>query len=613
MATDKDIQSEFSKMILSASGWRKIFAAGGSEDSSADIKHEDALLVCLAAVSFAEFLTARYPETETIVIGRDARPTGAALQETFVKALVSVPYTLEVIGCAAAPEIMAYAKKRNAAFIYISASHNPIGYNGIKFGSSSGGVLNAEQAKILIDLFSEKCASNKAAAQAERILTSFDPAETEKILSQMPHLKRQALCTYHNFSKEVISGSQDAAVQRQFFDRCKTACENAEKENEPVCIVCDFNGSARAASIDRSFFEECGIKLIGMAEKDGDIRHAILPEGENLMFCAAEMERLRKNGKTLFEKNCFLGYMPDCDGDRGNIIYWSLRQNKALILEAQEVFALSVTAELAYLAYLHESGGPIAVAVNGPTSLRIEEIAACFGAQVFRAEVGEANVVNRAAELRAQNYTVRILGEGSNGGNITHPASVRDPLNTIFAILKFFLLKSENGKKGLFEIWCEKSNRQKNYKPDFSLDDIIETLPRYATTPTGESRAMLKITSQDHSALKRQYQKIFEKEWAEKRGELHKKFGIASYRSFCNNGTVQKEDIKDFGLSQKGGLKIQFYDTAGEPVGFIWMRGSGTEPVFRIMADIKGGSVDAEKYLAEWQDCMVKRADTAKG
>ena len=177
-----------------------------------------------------------------------------------------------------------------------------------------------------------------------------------------------------------------------------------------------------------------------MAEKDGDIRHAILPEGENLMFCAAEMERLRKNGKTLFEKNCFLGYMPDCDGDRGNIIYWSLRQNKALILEAQEVFALSVTAELAYLAYLHESGGPIAVAVNGPTSLRIEEIAACFGAQVFRAEVGEANVVNRAAELRAQNYTVRILGEGSNGGNITHPASVRDPLNTIFAILKFFLL-----------------------------------------------------------------------------------------------------------------------------------------------------------------------------
>ena len=59
--------------------------------------------------------------------------------------------------------------------------------------------------------------------------------------------------------------------------------------------------------------------------------------------------------------------------------------------------------------------------------MRIEEIAEAFYASVYRAEVGEANVVNLARSLRDKGFTVPILGEGSNGGNITHPAAVRIP------------------------------------------------------------------------------------------------------------------------------------------------------------------------------------------
>ena len=129
--------------------------------------------------------------------------------------------------------------------------------------------------------------------------------------------------------------------------------------------------------------------------------------------------------------------MPDCDGDRGNIVYWDEKQKKAVILKAQEVFSLSVLAELTYSIWQHgeEKDFKPAVVVNCPTSMRINEIASALGAEVFRAEVGEANVVNLAREIRSQGYTVRILGEGSNGGTITYPAAVRDPLNTIFALL----------------------------------------------------------------------------------------------------------------------------------------------------------------------------------
>ena len=136
--------------------------------------------------------------------------------------------------------------------------------------------------------------------------------------------------------------------------------------------------------------------------------------------------------------------MPDNDGDRGNIVYINDRTGCAEILEAQEVFALSVLSELEFMKQTAAAaqgasaapGAKLAVAVNGPTSMRIERIAEAYGVEVFRAEVGEANVVNLAAEKRAEGFEVRILGEGSNGGNITHPATVRDPLNTIFALIK---------------------------------------------------------------------------------------------------------------------------------------------------------------------------------
>ena len=87
------INAELSKMILSASGWRKVFAASGKEeDESPDIKYEDSILLCHAALAFSEFLKANFPKIRTIVIGRDSRPTGAAIKEVFIKTLISTSY-----------------------------------------------------------------------------------------------------------------------------------------------------------------------------------------------------------------------------------------------------------------------------------------------------------------------------------------------------------------------------------------------------------------------------------------------------------------------------------------------------------------------------------------
>lgn len=625
------LQQSFAKMILSASGWRKVFAQSGSEtDGSPELSAADCDSAFFAAQSFAEFLQTEFPAIRTVVIARDSRPTGAALLREAVTAFAAsaaatssdasattdtsaaaraAVLAVQSIGIAAAPEVMAYACSVGAAFMYISASHNPIGHNGFKFGLDIGGVLDGAQSARLIALFTQKCAAAHQDTAAV-LRTQVDPAQVQAVFEAEAAHKQTALTAYQRFLQEVIADSKDAAEQARFFDGIRAQCAALAAAGKPFTLVADFNGSARAASVDRAFFEKLGMQLVGIAENAGNIVHGIIPEGKNLATCAAKIEALHRSNPAQAENTLF-GYMPDCDGDRGNIIYWDEAQQKALILEAQEVFALSVIAELSYLHYRGNTGAPLAVTVNGPTSLRISEIAKALDAEVFYAEVGEANVVNRAEDARRYGYTVRILGEGSNGGNITYPAAVRDPLNTLFAISKLLLIKDTPDRSCPFRIWCERSGQAAKYRKDFTFADIIATLPHYWTTPTQEARALMHIHTTDHTALKSAYQKIFMQEWADKKQLLQDRFGIASCKVFAYNGTVCSENLRDFGVSAKGGLKVQFYNARQTPVAFIWMRGSGTEPVFRIMADIKGYDQAAEEYLVQWQGEMVRKADAA--
>lgn len=604
-------------MITSASGWRKVFAVSGDEnDNTAQISENDRILSGIAADVFADYIIER-TSSPTVILGQDTRPTGKAICEAMLKVLVSKKISVKYPGFIAAPEIMAYGKSASG-FIYISASHNPIGHNGIKFGLDDGGVLNGTENAKLVKALNEKCTSQSEIERIKAILsekkspkTANSPEEArdevQEIAAQSQKAKIESKSAYTSFSKEVISASSDSIEQEKLFSKIKQSIS----EN-PLGIVADMNGSARTLSIDTKIFRDSGISYYGLNDNPGEIKHAIIPEPENLVWCAAEMERLQNEGHAEVK----LGYMPDCDGDRGNIVFWNEKAGKAEVLKAQEVFALSVLSELSYMKYLDEVTGSsygknLAVAANCPTSMRIDEICLSFKANLFRAEVGEANVVNLARKKRSEGFTVRILGEGSNGGNITHPAAVRDPLNTIFALVKLLVLRdSEDGGKkvkGLFHIWCDSQNLP--YNNDFTLCDVIETLPVYCTTGVAEERAILKIKTTDHSVLKANFQKIFEEEWNCKKSELSSKYSIEGYEAIGTNGTEETLNLSDYSKNGKGGLKILFTGKNKEPLAYIWMRGSGTEPVFRVLCDVKGNNSAEEHDLLEWEREMILRAD----
>jgi phosphoglucomutase len=614
-------------MILSPSGWRGVFsAAGDEEDPGKDISPAFGTIAAAGAFVFAGYIREKFspsPAPSTVILGMDTRPTGPALADLMIRAFIARGYHVLFTGVSAAPEIMAFSRQRPPGyFAYISASHNPIGHNGIKFGFN-GGVLDGPEAAKLIASLKDYMAAPDAAAGIFSFLEKTGSCELSAVYREEEAVKREALAAYRDFSVLVASGGESGAEHRDaaacpgpVFDAIK-----AGLAGRPLGIAADFNGSARAASIDGELIRSLGISFRSMNDTPGKIAHAIIPEGTSLDPCARFLSELHAS-----DPSFTLGYVPDCDGDRGNLVIWDDRENGTRILQAQEVFALACVAELSHLVWTGilrpgENGGELpkaAVAVNGPTSMRIDRIARAFGVRVFRAEVGEANVVNLARRLRDQGYIVRILGEGSNGGNITHPSAVRDPLATLFALIKLLAVRSggETGR-GFFRIWQEKAGLaggtgKTGAGDDFTISDIIASLPRFYTTGVSTPEAKLLVTTTDHRLLKEKYQRVFLAEWEEKKAGLEK-YGIRDFQARSCVGSEEKRNLENFGDAETGGLKIVFTGKAQsgpdkEEKAFIWMRGSKTESVFRIMADAE--KPDLERELIMWQRGMVAKADS---
>jgi phosphoglucomutase len=508
----------------------------------------------------------------------------------------------------AAPEIMAFARTGGGSgFIYISASHNPIGHNGLKFGLVDGGVLPGQEAAGLIEGFKSFMAGPDRAARAISLMKKADIAALARIYAEAPRIKAETLAAYLVFTREVADGAANPAGRNEIIGAIKTGLRE-----RPLGIAADLNGSARTVSIDREFLNDLGVNFRAINDIPGTIVHRIVPEGESLDPCRVFLEEAHREDPAFV-----LGYVPDCDGDRGNLVIWDDGEGYARALEAQEVFALACVAELAHLVWTGEIsydnyGNALqkaAIAVNDPTSMRVDRIAHAFDVPVFRAEVGEANVVGLARKLREKGYIVRILGEGSAGGNITHPSAVRDPLATVTALIKLLTIRSKGDRKGFFELWCDLSDQADVYRPDFSLADIIATLPGFVTTGSYSPEALLKVGTADHALLKDRYQGVFLREWENRKEYLKTRYGITGWTAAAYQGIEEKRGIARFGEAGRGGLRIIFTNKAGNETACIWMRGSGTEPVFRVMADAEGSDKRLERDLIEWQRRMVLDAD----
>lgn len=553
--TQNELDETFSKMILSASGWRKVFAVSGNQEDSTEIISDADKILC-TAIAKVFFDSLDLGAGSKVLLASDARPTGKEICACIYKTLSFLGAKVAYAGICSAPETMAESAMNNYdGFVYVSASHNPVGHNGIKFGKNGGvfgqKIINPiiENLKVLVK-------------DVNSLNTLYNKSENIDVIVDN-NLKEQCLNDYTEF---VIKTTCPDGNIKPFIDGIKNI-------KGGIGIVADLNGSARGASIDKAFLPSLGIKTCFINDVPGQIAHAIVPEGKNLETVRELLEK-----KHAEDPAFILGYMPDNDGDRGNIVYID-KKGKANILAAQEIFALCVASTIEYHSQLGEKN--LAVAVNCATSMRINEICEKFGAKMFRGEVGEANVVDLAEDLRQKGYNVPILGEGANGGNITYPAKVRDPMNTLMCLVRLLS------------------------KP-CSIDEALENLPTYTTTNAYEPEAILHLRTQDFKTLKSIYEKNFPQHWENKKEFLNKN-GIFSYFEVQTEGIVERREV---GNGNKGGLKICLCDKQDNQIAFIWMRPSGTEPLFRVLADVKGNNLPLHNSLLEWQTEMILKAES---
>jgi len=214
-------------MILSASGWRKIFAEGGDEeDSTKSISYADGVITAFAALAMARHLGAPLAQKDaierepasaaaptegspTILVGLDARPTGRLIGDIICRTLLCLGCKVRYLFICAAPEIMAdcnlYPTEADA-FLYVSASHNPIGHNGFKFGKE-GGVYSGSESKRLTDTFLSLFSEKDVLSYLQRLSASLDSNRYFEVLNTVKSQKQQSLERYEQFILTTASKS----------------------------------------------------------------------------------------------------------------------------------------------------------------------------------------------------------------------------------------------------------------------------------------------------------------------------------------------------------------------------------------------------------------------
>ena len=334
-------------LMVGVSGVRGIVGKDLTED-----------VVTRYATAFGLWARERKP---LVVVGRDARKSGPAFETAVVAGLASVGCDVVKVGLAPTPTIqLAVEHHRAGGGIAITASHNPIEWNALKFIGPDGVFLDGADGTRVQKLAVEGVEGRGRAGKVET-----DDGAVARHLDRVLRLPGLAVAEIR--AKQV-----------------KVALDTVRGAGGPIM---------------RALLERLGCEVAGIhLETDGEFPRAPEPVPENLGELAG---LVRRSGADL-------GFAVDPDGDR-----------LAIVDERGEPIGEDYTLAFAVRAVLGgERGtgnGNRVVVCNLSTSLVVEDAARECGAEVVRTPVGEAHVARAILRLAA------VIGGEGNGG-VIYPA-----------------------------------------------------------------------------------------------------------------------------------------------------------------------------------------------
>lgn len=312
-----------------------------------------------------------------VALCRDSRPTGPALVRAVAAALVAAGREVRDLGLVPVPTLQVYVKETACAGgIDVTASHNPVEWNALKFIGPGGYFLTREEAAAFRARF-ESDGARWARWDGQGRLVEDSTAARR-------HIDR------------VLAHVDVAAIRRRAFH---------------VAIDC-VNGSC--SRVTPVLLEALGCRVSSVhcdperAEREG-FPHEAEPRPEHL----GDLCRLVR------ESGADVGFAQDPDGDRLALVAEGgapLSEEYTMVLAADVVLA-------------KRPGGPVVANLCG--SRMVDDVAARFGSPVHRTRIGEINVSVRLREVGGA-----VGGEG-NGGVIFPPVhEARDSLSGIALILE---------------------------------------------------------------------------------------------------------------------------------------------------------------------------------
>jgi phosphomannomutase len=300
-----------------------------------------------------------------VVLGRDARTSGPMFARAATAGLMSVGCDVIDVGLVTTPTVqLAVEHARAAGGIILTASHNPIEWNALKFVGPDGIYLSAEDGARVAELV-RNGRIDRAGYDALGDV-GVDLGAVQR------HLK--ALL--------AMRGLDVKAIRRRRF---RVALDTVR-------------GAGGVVMPDLLERLGCRVAAINL-ETDGRFPRPPEPLPEHLKPLGALVRRHKAD----------LGIAVDPDVDRLAVV-----DERGRAIGEDYTLAFAVRAVLGGRAG-GRKGGKQTVVCNLSTSLVVEDAAREYGAQVVRSAVGEAHVARKIIALKAA-----IGGEG-NGG-VMYPA-----------------------------------------------------------------------------------------------------------------------------------------------------------------------------------------------
>ena len=308
-------------------------------------------IVARYAAAFGAWAIAR-GTSKDVVLGRDSRVTGPLFHSVTRAALRSVGADVIDIGLTTTPSLQLAVEHHHAAGgLGITASHNPIEWNALKFIGPDGLFLSAAQG-----------------TEMRALVEQGIPYATYDRIGEVV------------FDGDAIARHLDAVLALPFID-----VDGIRSRHFRVAY--DACRGAGGAVIPR-LLELLGCEVAGIElETDGLFPRPPEPVPENLGPLSA---LVRKH-------HAAIGFATDPDVDR-----------LALVDDTGSAIGEDYTLALATRVVLRHRSGP--VVTNLSTSRIVDDMAAESGSRVIRAPVGEVNVA-----LRMRNEGAVIGGEGNGG------------------------------------------------------------------------------------------------------------------------------------------------------------------------------------------------------